>query len=418
MIKNMFKLGKNGKKHDYRTLQYNKYNQNVTITVPQNFGHQDLISDGAGMLGNGPDDTVFKGFQGAGCCTFSDRGHSAILWNKEGGHPITITGKETISDYSALTGYNPKTGSNDNGCVILDVLKYAQNTGILDTSGNRHKIGAYLELDITNINEIKEAMYLYSDVTVGIQFPDSAMTQFNNGGVVIWDVTKNAKIEGAHDVPLYGTAVIVGYKDGIFYLDTWDKIIGMTLAFFKKYVDEGYVILSPEFINGKGVSPEGFDLPTLQADLAALPNQPPAPVTTLPTHVAVDPISGQIGSKVILTAEVIETDTTKYLPGESVNFSIGGVAVGTAITDSTGKASLPYGITQKAGSYPITVEFAGDSNFAASNGNNTLTITSTPVITPSVAIANIKTIMATSSKTTKAKLISQINAVLAQTGGS
>ena len=58
------------KKHDYRTLQYNKYNQNVTITVPQNFGHQDLISDGAGMLGNGPDDTVFKGFQGAGCCTF------------------------------------------------------------------------------------------------------------------------------------------------------------------------------------------------------------------------------------------------------------------------------------------------------------------------------------------------------------
>ena len=50
----MFKLGKNGKKHDYRTLQYNKYNQNVasTITVPTNFGHQDLISDGAGMLGD------------------------------------------------------------------------------------------------------------------------------------------------------------------------------------------------------------------------------------------------------------------------------------------------------------------------------------------------------------------------------
>jgi hypothetical protein len=42
----MFKLGKNGKKHDYRTLQYNKYNQNVTITVPQNFGHQDIIYDG------------------------------------------------------------------------------------------------------------------------------------------------------------------------------------------------------------------------------------------------------------------------------------------------------------------------------------------------------------------------------------
>lgn len=61
------------------------------------------------------------------------------------------------------------TGANDNGCVILDVLKYAQNTGILDASGKRHKIGAYLELDITNIDEVKEAMYLYSDVKLGIQ---------------------------------------------------------------------------------------------------------------------------------------------------------------------------------------------------------------------------------------------------------
>jgi hypothetical protein len=41
-----------------------------------------------------------------------------------------------------------------------------------------------------------------------------------------------------------------------------------------------------------------------------------------------------------------------------------------------------------------------------------------PVITPTVAISEIKTIMATSSKITKAKLISQINSILAQTGGS
>lgn len=48
----------------------------------------------------------------------------------------------------------------------------------------------------------------------------------------------------------------------------------MNLAFFKKYVDEGYVILSHEFINSQGVSPEGFDLPTLQADMAGLSNKP------------------------------------------------------------------------------------------------------------------------------------------------
>jgi hypothetical protein len=376
------KLGKLGKKQDYRTLQYKNYNANINVVVPDEFGHEDLISDGAGMLANGPDDSVFPGFQGCGCCTFSDRGHTCILWNKEGQHPVTITGKETVSDYSALTNYDPQTGENDNGCAILDVLNYALNTGILDADGNRHKIGAFLELDITNIDEVKEAMYIFSDVTVGIQFPDSAMNQFNAGGVVIWDVEPNATIDGAHDVPLYGTAKVVGYSDGIFYLDTWDKIIGMTLAFFKKYVDEGYVILSPEFLNSQGVSPEGFDLPTLQADLAALPNQNPTPVTTLPTHVAVDPISGNTGDNVTLTAELIETDNTAYLPNETVDFSVNGIDLGTAVTDENGKASMAIAITEDAGKYPIIVTFAGDSNYTTSQGNNDLTVSGSAPVNP------------------------------------
>ena len=180
------KLGKLGRKRDPRNLKYKDFRTSAMPVVPNEFGHQLEISDGGGMLGNGPDDTVFKGFQGAGCCTCSAAGHETELWTAEGSTKAKITGKEIIALYEILCpGYNPKTGDNDNGCVILDVLNYRQKTGFKDANGIVHKIGAFLELDETNIAEVMEAMYIFDDVEIGIQFPDSAMTQFAAGRILI-----------------------------------------------------------------------------------------------------------------------------------------------------------------------------------------------------------------------------------------
>jgi hypothetical protein len=44
----------------------------------------------------------------------------------------------------------------------------------------------------------------------------------------------------------------------------------MTLAFFQKYFTEAYALLSPAWLNSRGLDPSGFNLNSLQADLSAV----------------------------------------------------------------------------------------------------------------------------------------------------
>jgi hypothetical protein len=42
----------------------------------------------------------------------------------------------------------------------------------------------------------------------------------------------------------------------------------MTWSFWDAYGDEGYAIISNDYLTGKQVTPQGFNLQQLQADLA------------------------------------------------------------------------------------------------------------------------------------------------------
>jgi len=108
-------------------------------------------------------------------------------------------------------------------------------------------------------------LYLFSAVGIGTNFPSSAMDQFNQGEP--WTVVNDSEIEGGHHVP------IVGYAQYL-YCVTWGQIQKMDIEFFKIYCEETWAILSTEFLNSQGLSPEGFNLAQLQADLAAVTNTP------------------------------------------------------------------------------------------------------------------------------------------------
>jgi hypothetical protein len=149
---------------------------------------------------------------------------------------------------------------------------------MVGNDGKRHKIGAYLQLDQSDLNEVLMAAYLFSAVGIGINFPLSAINQFNQGEP--WTVVKDSEIEGGHYVP------IVGYDEQYLYCVTWGQIQKMDIEFFKAYCEEVWAILSTEFLNGQILSPEGFNLTQLQADLAAITN------TSIPSpHLAPDPTS-------------------------------------------------------------------------------------------------------------------------------
>lgn len=257
----MLMLGKKDATYDHRDLQFAHYRTGAPLPPhPAQFGHETLVGSDWQMLGNGPDNTVLAGFQGAGDCVFAGGAHETMLWTLEAGSPATFTGANAISDYSAVTGYDPKNPNSDQGTDVRTALKYRQDTGLIDSKGVRHKIGAYVALEPGNTDHLLEALYLFGAVGIGIQFPNSAMDQFNKGKP--WSVTHGAKIEGGHYIPLVANRVNLECV-------TWGKVQQVTLQFYKKYCDEAWGILDPEMLKA-GKSIDGFDLAGLQADLTAL----------------------------------------------------------------------------------------------------------------------------------------------------
>jgi len=212
-----------------------------------------------------------------GDCTCAGAGHILQATSTYGkGTEVKLADSDILAAYEAVSGYDPSTGANDNGAVMQDVLSYWRKTGIGD-----HKILAFAELDIKNIDEVKHALSLFGSLYVGINFPSSAMTQFNNGKP--WTVDNRAKVIGGH-------AIHVGQFDATTWgLITWGAVQQMDQGFWDKYVEEAWVVVTPEWFNENGQTPTGLDLITLGQDVADITggenpfqNPPTPPVVQSP----------------------------------------------------------------------------------------------------------------------------------------
>lgn len=228
------------------------------------FGYGKLYADW-GMLGNGPDPTVEKGFQGAGDCVFAGAAHETMVWRKlRHGVDTPMSGKTTIEDYSELTGYVLDDPSTDYGTDMHDAAGYRKRIGIRDANEDRHRIAAYLFLRAGDFSQAVTAAYTFGAVGVGFEFPNSAWDQFDAGEP--WDDVGDDQIDGGHYVPGVGSMDSSGQLTCL----TWGKRQVMTKAFYEKYVDEAVVYLSEEQIRGDGEGIHGLNLTELKADLAAL----------------------------------------------------------------------------------------------------------------------------------------------------
>lgn len=244
------KLGKTPARAGAVKLRLSSYlDKSALPKLPARFGHETLVTDW-GMLGNDQ----------FGDCVWAGAAHETRLWGAEAGTPIAFTDKAVLSDYSAVTGFNPADPNTDHGTDMQVAASYRRKTGIVDAAGRRHKVEAYLALKPGDVTEHYYAMYLFGAVGIGIEFPSSAMNQCNAGKS--WSVVSKAKIEGGHYIPLVA-------KRAHLECVTWGKPQAMTVGFFQKYNDESVAYVSAEALaNNK--SPEGFDLATLLADLKSV----------------------------------------------------------------------------------------------------------------------------------------------------
>jgi hypothetical protein len=247
-----FKLGKKPSRPEAFSLKFGDYvNAAQLPPLPETFGHDALIQSWP-MLANDQ----------WGDCVWAGAAHETMLLTKEAGNVAVFTDENVLSDYSVVTGFNPNNPSTDQGTDVQAAAQYRQNTGIVDSVGNRHKIAAYLSLQPGNVTDLYLATYLFSCVGIGLQLPQSAMDQAEQNQT--WDVVANSPIVGGHYVPLLG-------RDPVDLLHTvsWGKLQLMTVAFLSACCDEAYAYVSQEnLINQK--SPEGFDYATLIADLGEL----------------------------------------------------------------------------------------------------------------------------------------------------
>lgn len=209
-----------------------------------------------------------------GSCTCAGAGHLIQAESRYGqGATQTITDSDVLTAYSAVSGYDPATGANDNGAIMQEVLDYWRKVGI-----GGHNIVAFAEVDITNPGELMAAMNIFGALYIGFEFPRSAMDQFNN--YEPWDYTGDSPIEGGHAV--HGGAYKVGDN---WKVTTWGEVQDMTQAFWDHYVFEAWVVITPEWLNAQGQSPTGLDLYGLGEQLQDLTGEPnpflPAPTRGL-----------------------------------------------------------------------------------------------------------------------------------------
>jgi hypothetical protein len=258
-----FHYGKQPATPDPRDLKFGTYRTAAALPAPpDDWGYDNVIAAGGwGMLGNDQ----------WGDCVWAGAAHEHILTSTVAGHPATFSDAAVLSDYSAATGFDANAGApgsnpTDRGTNVRSALGYRRSTGIVDANGVRHKIGAYLALDLPRIQggdfaEVAEAAYLFGAVGIGFQVPQTAETEFSEHKM--WSYHAGSPNVGGHYVP------IVAHRRHIECV-TWGRVQPMGARFAEHYVDEAWAIVNPDFLDVNGASPAGFDMAQLMADLNQL----------------------------------------------------------------------------------------------------------------------------------------------------
>lgn len=203
-----------------------------------------------------------------GDCVEAEQGHHEQVFSFYGSHKlVTVPDQAVIDAYSEIAGFDPNAGPpgqnpTDQGTLIQDAMSWWRKTGI-----GGHKIAAFAEVEVSDMTEVKTALAAFGPLSIGMNFPASAMDQFDSGQA--WDVVRHTTMEGGHCVAL------VGYDSHYLYVVTWGAVQKMTPAFWAKYVEEAWAPISQEWVDAStGLDPAGVDLVGLGEEFTSLTGEP------------------------------------------------------------------------------------------------------------------------------------------------
>lgn len=243
------KLGKGARRFDARVPALAKYTRSLALPPPPD------ASDWSSAVETWPMDANDR----IGDCTVAAAAHMIQAWTAYAKpEPIVLTEDQVIEAYSTITGYAAGDSSTDNGAVEMDVLQHWLNTGI-----GGDKIGAITTLNVAHLDEVKDAIFWFGGIYVGLALPLTAQHQD------VWELVSlsgdgTPASWGGHAVP------ILGYdRDGLTCV-TWGALKRMTWNFFGQYCDEAYALYTADFFTAEHKTPMGFNVAQIAADMILL----------------------------------------------------------------------------------------------------------------------------------------------------
>jgi hypothetical protein len=222
------KYGRLPKQEHPNTLRMAKYFETLTLPSPHEKVYREYKTP--------PEAKLMFGNDRYGDCVWAMFANKIIHDSIHAGVVIIPTLEQVLEAYAAVTGFNPQTGANDNGTVMVEALAYMQSTGIAG-----HKILGWGQIDHTNRVHRNLGCDFFGSTLVGVNFPDSAMNQFAQNRS--WELV-SSQLDGGHAIlrPGYGAA-----GDDYATWARWDQ--KASAAWSYAYVDEEYICITPEWFD-------------------------------------------------------------------------------------------------------------------------------------------------------------------------
>lgn len=243
------KLGRKAIVTDSRSLKMAAYLTPSLPIPPASVDWTNGVTDYGMMLNNS-----------LGCCTIAGCGHAIQVWSKATGNEVTVPDSDILANYEAWDGYNPNNPNTDSGGIELDVLNNWQKNGFFG-----HILNAFAVVNVSNIQEVQQAINLFGGLYIGINLPVTAQTQ------TVWDSEYSQTNVNSYPGSWGGHCVyVVGYDQSGITCITWGELKKMTYAFWSEYVDEAYALIGQDFLNNSGVDSQGFNIAQLKTDLALI----------------------------------------------------------------------------------------------------------------------------------------------------
>lgn len=238
------KLGKHPARNDPRTLKLAQFFSDTAPIAPDAMDWFSGIT-AWGMMAN----------DNLGDCTCAALGHALQAWSAATGSEYTVHDQVIVDAYSKWCGYVPGDESTDQGGNEIDVLNSFRRDGL----GGKTLL-AYADPSVKNPEHIKQAVYLFGGLYIGLALPITAQDQKT------WDVVVNSNDNqpgswGGHAVQ------VLGYDAKTLTCVTWGELKQMTWDFFGVYCDEAHALLMGDWATFAG---KDFKLGELQRELAAV----------------------------------------------------------------------------------------------------------------------------------------------------